>query len=253
MRNTGKSQPLLAVADAAGVSLEIVELDVTDDDSVRRAIEHVLAAAGQIDVLVNNAGVGHYGTVELMPWEWLQGTFDTNFGVVRMIRAVLPSMRERKSGAIVNVSSANGRMRGLGFAGMYGVSKHRGHHERSARDRSRAVQHQSGGDRARRFRSSIVDNGGVQLDPDSPYGSSKPLSTQPDRPAIPTRRTPVSSRSRSLTRRRPTDPCTCSSVTTPNLGRGRGVVHVRAVGQAGSPDPDVRVADVAVSRTGRRR
>ena len=173
MRNLGKAGPLRAAASAAAVELEIVELDVSDDDSVHRGVARVLAAAGPIDVLVNNAGVGHYGTVELMPWDWLRETFETNFfGTVRMIRAVLPSMRERASGTIVNVSSANGRMRGLGFTGMYGASKH----ALGTMSEALAIEVdpfnigvvviEPGA-----FRSNIVDNGGAELDPDSPYAT----------------------------------------------------------------------------------
>jgi NAD(P)-dependent dehydrogenase (short-subunit alcohol dehydrogenase family) len=173
MRSTRRADALLEAAMTAGVSVEVVELDVTDDDSVRHGVAQVLAAAGQIDVLVNNAGVGHYGTVELMPWEWLRATFETNFfGAVRMIRAVLPSMRERRSGTIVNVSSANGRMRGLGFASMYGASKHAlgTMSEALAMEvdpfNINVVVIEPGA-----FRSSIVENASVDLDPHSPYAA----------------------------------------------------------------------------------
>ncbi len=173
LRSTRRADALLEAAMTAGVSVEVVELDVTDDDSVRHGVAQVLATAGQIDVLVNNAGVGHYGTVELMPWEWLRATFETNFfGAVRMIRAVLPSMRERSSGTIVNVSSANGRMRGLGFASMYGASKHAlgTMSEALAMEvdpfNINVVVIEPGA-----FRSSIVDNASVDLDPNSPYAA----------------------------------------------------------------------------------
>jgi len=173
MRSLRRAGALLDAAATAGVSVEVVELDVTDDDSVRHGVGQVLASAGQIDVLVNNAGVSHYGTVELMPWEWLHATFETNFfGAVRMIRAVLPSMRERASGTIVNVSSANGRMRGLGFAGMYGASKHAlgTLSEALAMEvdpfKIKVVVIEPGA-----FRSAIVDNASVQLDPNSPYAA----------------------------------------------------------------------------------
>lgn len=173
LRDTTRADRLREAARVAGVAVEVVELDVTDDDSVRRAVAQVLAAAGQIDVLVNNAAVAHYGTVELMPWEWMRATFETNFfGALRTIRAVLPSMRERTSGTIVNVSSANGRMRGLGFAGMYGASKHAlgTMSEALAMEvepfNISVVVIEPGA-----FRSNIVDNAGVQLDPNSPYAA----------------------------------------------------------------------------------
>ena len=84
MRSARRADALRAAAVTSGVSIEVLELDVTDDDSVRHGVAHVLASAGQIDVLVNNAGVSHYGTVELMPWEWLRATFETNFSARKL-------------------------------------------------------------------------------------------------------------------------------------------------------------------------
>jgi NAD(P)-dependent dehydrogenase (short-subunit alcohol dehydrogenase family) len=82
-------------------------LDVTDDTSVAAAV----AAAGEIDVLVNNAGIGVSGPVELVPLDEVRRLFETNFfGAVRMMQAVLPRMRARKSGTIVNVSSVSGKV-----------------------------------------------------------------------------------------------------------------------------------------------
>jgi NAD(P)-dependent dehydrogenase (short-subunit alcohol dehydrogenase family) len=83
-----------------------VRLDVTSDESVGDAVR----TAGPVDVLVNNAGIGGGGAVELAPLEHAKAVFETNyFGAVRMIRAVLPAMRERGSGTIVNVTSVAGR------------------------------------------------------------------------------------------------------------------------------------------------
>jgi short-subunit dehydrogenase len=82
-------------------------LDVDSDESVAAAV----AAAGPIDVLVNNAGFGVIGPVESVPLAEIKRMFETNvFGVIRMIQAVLPQMRERGSGTIVNVSSLAGRV-----------------------------------------------------------------------------------------------------------------------------------------------
>jgi NAD(P)-dependent dehydrogenase (short-subunit alcohol dehydrogenase family) len=90
---------LLAAAD----NLEIVKLDVTDPDSIAAAV----SAAGPIDVLVNNAGIGWMNAVEGTDGDTLRGLFETNmFGPVAMMQAVLPQMRERRSGVIVNVSSS---------------------------------------------------------------------------------------------------------------------------------------------------
>jgi NAD(P)-dependent dehydrogenase (short-subunit alcohol dehydrogenase family) len=94
-------------------------LDVTSDDSVRAAV----AAAGRVDVLVNNAGIGMVGPVERLPIEEGKALFDTNFfGALRMIQALLPQMRERGSGKIVNVSSVAGRV-APPLDGMYSGTK----------------------------------------------------------------------------------------------------------------------------------
>ena len=173
MRNPARADALLDAARTADVSVEVIELDVSEGGSVDRGVASVLAAAAQIDVLVNNAGVVLYGTVELMPWDWMRETFETNFfGAVRMIRAVLPSMRQRGSGAIVNVSSANGRMHGLGFTGMYGASKH----ALGTMSEALAIEVEPFNIKVAviepgAFRSDLVEKGGVQLDPSSPYAA----------------------------------------------------------------------------------
>jgi len=83
--------------------LRLLALDVTDAESIRRAVE----AAGPIDVLVNNAGIGAAAPFENMPLETVRNVFDTNtFGTMALTRAVLPQFRHRKSGVIVNVSSS---------------------------------------------------------------------------------------------------------------------------------------------------
>jgi NAD(P)-dependent dehydrogenase (short-subunit alcohol dehydrogenase family) len=94
-------------------------LDVTDDESVTKAV----AAAGIVDVLVNNAGVGIGGPVELVPLAEVRRVFETNtFGPLRMMQAVLPQMRARRSGTIVNVSSVSGRV-AAPLSGFYAASK----------------------------------------------------------------------------------------------------------------------------------
>lgn len=90
--------------DADGV--EMLKLDVTSDDSVKRCVEEVLTRAGHIDVLVNNAGMWQVSIAEETPLPTAHAIFETNFfGVVRMIDAVLPGMRERRAGRIINVGS----------------------------------------------------------------------------------------------------------------------------------------------------
>ncbi len=108
MRDTGKARRLLELADRRGCEVETVELDVTDDESVGRAVERVLQAEGQLDVLINNAGIGWNATTEDIEIEAAKVVFETNYwGVVRCIKAVLPQMRQRGSGHVVNVSSVS--------------------------------------------------------------------------------------------------------------------------------------------------
>ncbi|MBU1384205.1 MAG: SDR family oxidoreductase [Alphaproteobacteria bacterium] len=88
----------------AAAHLRVLPLDVTDPDSIAAAV----AAAGPVDVLVNNAGIGWLNAIEGTPMETARGLFDANlFGAIAMMQAVLPGMRERRSGAIVNVGSSS--------------------------------------------------------------------------------------------------------------------------------------------------
>jgi NAD(P)-dependent dehydrogenase (short-subunit alcohol dehydrogenase family) len=97
MRDPGKSQ--LPASDR----LRVLPLDVTDPDSITATI----TAAGPIDVLVNNAGIGVVGAFEATPMDHIRKVFDTNtFGVMAMTQAVIPQMRARRSGVIVNVTSS---------------------------------------------------------------------------------------------------------------------------------------------------
>jgi NAD(P)-dependent dehydrogenase (short-subunit alcohol dehydrogenase family) len=116
MRNPDAGASALQdAAKAAGVELQIWQLDVTDQKSVDRCISGLLKAEGRIDVLVNNAGIAELRVVEETTDEFTRAIFDTNvFGALRTMRAVLPGMRERGSGAIVNVSSVAGRIGAFG-------------------------------------------------------------------------------------------------------------------------------------------
>jgi NAD(P)-dependent dehydrogenase (short-subunit alcohol dehydrogenase family) len=97
-----------------------LELDVTDDTSVRAAVD----AAGPIDALVNNAGIVIGGPVERVPVAEVQRLFEANvFGPLRMMQAVLPQMRARGQGTIVNVSSVNGRV-APPLSGFYSATKY---------------------------------------------------------------------------------------------------------------------------------
>ena len=108
MRNLGKAEPLRAAAAEASLPVDVLLLDVTSAASVARAFETV-AKHGPIDVLVNNAGIGGATPLELQPEDEHRRMFETNyFGAIRCIQAVLPAMRQRRRGAIVNVTSIAG-------------------------------------------------------------------------------------------------------------------------------------------------
>jgi NAD(P)-dependent dehydrogenase (short-subunit alcohol dehydrogenase family) len=103
--------------------VEILRLDVRADDSVRACVEAVLSRYGHIDVLINNAGHELAGALEELLPEEIRGQFETNFfGVVRMVSAVLPSMRRRRRGRIINISSLSG-LSPIPFLGIYSATK----------------------------------------------------------------------------------------------------------------------------------
>ena len=105
------------------LGIKTVELDVSDDASVEAGVENVLAEAGKIDVLVNNAGIASAGVTEAFTTEQANAIFDTNvIGLLRVTRAVLPSMRRQHDGLIINLGSILGRVT-FPFVGIYGASK----------------------------------------------------------------------------------------------------------------------------------
>ena len=102
----------------------MLKLDVTSDGSVQECVQDVLTNAGRIDVLVNNAGTLTAGAIEEFSIEEAKAQFETNFfGVARMIKQVLPVMREQRTGQIINISSVGGLLPGP-FEGFYVASKH---------------------------------------------------------------------------------------------------------------------------------
>jgi len=104
--------------------IEPIYLDVTDAEAIRASVDYVISIKGRIDVLVNNAGFGQLGAIECVSMEAAHQQFEVNvFGYARFMQAVLPHMREQKSGSIVNIASALGRITIPGF-GWYAASKH---------------------------------------------------------------------------------------------------------------------------------
>ena len=113
-----------SIADLEGKGCQLVTLDVTDEASMRAAVEHVEGEHGAVGVLVNNAGYSQSGTIEEVPMEDVRRQFETNvFGLVRMTQLVLPAMRAQRWGKVVNISSmgANFTFPGGGF---YHATKH---------------------------------------------------------------------------------------------------------------------------------
>ena len=100
-----------------------VTLDVNDDAQVKSAVEAAVAKFGRIDVLVNNAGYGYFAAIEEGEEDEVRAMFDTNvFGLAGMTRAVLPTMRAQKSGAVVNITSVGG-IQGFPGTGYYAAIK----------------------------------------------------------------------------------------------------------------------------------
>jgi NADP-dependent 3-hydroxy acid dehydrogenase YdfG len=110
-RNAGAASELQTLAKRESLKLRVLELDVTDENSVTRAVDSVIAETGRLDVAVNNAGYAVAGLAETFSIEQAQSIFDTNFfGVVRVNRAVLPHMRRQGSGLLMHISSGAGRV-----------------------------------------------------------------------------------------------------------------------------------------------
>jgi NAD(P)-dependent dehydrogenase (short-subunit alcohol dehydrogenase family) len=117
VRSTARADKLGRMSADAGVEVELVELDVADDESVRSGFAAIDELAGRVDHLVNNAGVGGNAVVEECPSELFADVMNVNLcGAVRCAQAVLPQMRERRSGTIVNITSVVGRLAALAQA-----------------------------------------------------------------------------------------------------------------------------------------
>jgi NADP-dependent 3-hydroxy acid dehydrogenase YdfG len=118
------ARALTDIADLPAAGCEILALDVTDEASMTAAVSHVEARHGAVAVLVNNAGYSQSGAVEAVPLSRIRTQFETNvFGLVRMTQLVLPAMRARRAGCIVNLSSMGGRLTFPG-GGIYHATKY---------------------------------------------------------------------------------------------------------------------------------
>jgi NAD(P)-dependent dehydrogenase (short-subunit alcohol dehydrogenase family) len=115
MRNLAKRDSIQSVADKQQLPIRVVQLDVTDENSVKKAVQSILSEAGRIDLLVNNAGYALTGAFEDIGIDEIEAQYETNvFGVIRVTQAVLPIMRKQGSGRIINISSGAGR---IGYPG----------------------------------------------------------------------------------------------------------------------------------------
>jgi short-subunit dehydrogenase len=111
VRNLEKAKSLRNISDKGELPISVVELDVNSDNSINDAINRIIDKEKRIDVVVNNAGYSLMGALEDLSMEEIKAQFETNiFGTIRMMKAVLPIMREQHGGTIVNVSSMAGKV-----------------------------------------------------------------------------------------------------------------------------------------------
>ncbi|ABK77983.1 short-chain alcohol dehydrogenase [Cenarchaeum symbiosum A] len=115
MRDTSKGAGLLEAANKEGLKISVSRLDVDEPGGAAETVSRIVKESGRLDVLVNNAGYGIFGSVEDVTIDEFRAQFETNFfGVIRMIQAAAPVMRGQKGGCIVNISSVAGK---IGFPG----------------------------------------------------------------------------------------------------------------------------------------
>jgi len=124
MRNIEKSKNITEITKKERLQLQVIQLDVNDDSTVKNAIDEIVEEGKRIDVLVNNAGYGIFGALEDLSIEEIKEQFETNFfGVIRVTQAVLPTMRNQKGGGtIVNISSVGGQI-GVPILSAYNSTK----------------------------------------------------------------------------------------------------------------------------------
>ena len=108
---------------AGSSNLKYLFIDVKDHDSVKTAVKQIINNEGKIDILINNAGIGIAGALEEIPFKDIYNTYETNlFGLIRVVKEVIPYMRRNNGGLIINTSSIAGRI-GLPFQSIYSSSK----------------------------------------------------------------------------------------------------------------------------------
>ena len=123
-RASSRLGDLYSEADQRGVTVHGLELDINSDAEVQRVMPEVFNQFGEIHALVNNAGYGLWGPLEIVSIDEMKTLFETNvFAVLRMTQMVLPAMIERRAGKIVNISSVLGRL-AIPFNGAYASSKY---------------------------------------------------------------------------------------------------------------------------------
>src|SRR6266480_6884044 len=122
-KNAPAAEELRALAQREQLALQVVEIDVTHDASVERAIAEIIETTDRLDVVVNNAGISYIGPLEAFTPEQVRQQFETNvFGVLRVNRAVLPQMRKQGSGLLLQIGSIAGRL-AMPYLGLYAATK----------------------------------------------------------------------------------------------------------------------------------
>lgn len=120
----GAARRVERMSDIESEGAKAVFLDVTDDESMRACVDAILEAEGRLDALINNAGYGSYGAIEEVDLDEARRQFEVNvFGLARLTQLVIPSMRRRGAGRIVNISSMGGRI-WMPIGGWYHATKH---------------------------------------------------------------------------------------------------------------------------------
>jgi NAD(P)-dependent dehydrogenase (short-subunit alcohol dehydrogenase family) len=123
MRDLQKADEIKNIGQKENIPIKVFEMNVDDDDSVNTIITKIVNEYGQIDVLVNNAGYGLFGAMEDFTMDEIKKQFETNvFGVIRVMRAVIPTMRLQRNGIIINISSMSG-LAGIPSQSIYSATK----------------------------------------------------------------------------------------------------------------------------------